>query len=202
MALATAGYRVQIDGQGGRRWVSEPPDDRAPDTPGTLDVQAALDPLDRADITMLDELRGLREAGTVVAALGTNDASWTALAEDETGFEGRLSWTLGQLRRTLEELSGQGRCTVLVTMAAAGKATAGTDRGNRFERAAARINDLLRGFADASPQLALYDWGAQADQHAAGTRQSWFGADTIHFSADGVAAYARALADAAELGCA
>lgn len=185
-ALTGAGYRTQIDGQGGRRWVG---------------VQDSA-PLEQADLTMLDELRGLREAGTVVVALGTNDASWTASAPDQAGFEGRLSWTLTHLRQILTELAGQGHCTVLVTAAVRGKVLEGGLAGDRFEPAATRINDLLRTSAAEAPRLALYDWGAQADQHAAGTEQSWFGPDTIHLSPDGVAAYTRALTEAADLGCA
>ncbi|GAB3252645.1 GDSL-type esterase/lipase family protein [Kineosporia babensis] len=185
-ALRDRGYRVQIDGQGGRRWIA---------------AQEQLDALELANGTMADELRGLREAGTVVVALGTNDANWSSLAPDDVQYQGRLSWTLAGLEKTLDELAQQGHCTVLLTMAARGKGNAGTPRGDRFELAAARINALMRQKADAEPRLALYDWGSQGDQHAFGTAQTWFGADTIHLSPAGISAYSRALSEAADLGC-
>ncbi|MCE0540271.1 hypothetical protein LWF15_32730 [Kineosporia rhizophila] len=185
-ALLDRGHRAQIDGQGGRRWVA---------------AQEELDALELANGTMKDELRGLREAGSVVVALGTNDANWAGLAPDDVQFESRLSWTLENLQQTIDELAQRGHCTVLLTMAAQGKVNAGTPRGNRFELTAARINALLKQKADAEPRLALYDWGSQGDQHAFGTADSWFGADTVHLSPAGITAYSRALSEAADLGC-
>ncbi len=184
--LRDRGYRVQIDGQGGRRWIA--PQDK-------------LDALELANGTMADELRGLREAGKVVVALGTNDANWTGLGATDAQFQERLSWTLANLEQTLDELAQRGHCTVLVTMASRGKSNVGTPRGNQFELAAARINNLMQQKADAEPRLALYDWGSQGDQHAFGTAEAWFGADTIHISPAGITADSRAQAEAAQLEC-
>ncbi|MCD5353915.1 hypothetical protein [Kineosporia mesophila] len=184
--LTSEGLRPQVDGQGGRRWVV---------------AQETSDALDLANGTMLDELRGLREAGTVVVALGTNDSTYASLAPNDAQFEVRLSWTLSKLQATLDEMAQHGHCTVLVSMASQGKRYAGTPRGNRFELAAARINAVLRSNAESQPRLAFYDWGTQADQHALGTADAWFGADTIHLSPAGIPIYVKALGDAADLGC-
>jgi lysophospholipase L1-like esterase len=185
-ALGDEGYRLQIDGQGGRRWVVP---------------QEKTDALDLANGAMVDELRGLRAAGTVVVSLGTNDANYVSLATSDTDFESRLSWTLTGLGKTLDELATNGHCTVLVTMAARGKGSPGIENVQRFELAATRIDDLLRRKAEAEPRLALYDWGTQGDQHPYGTAQAWFGPDTVHLSATGLPVFVRALTDAAALGC-
>ncbi len=185
-SLLDEGYRSQIDGQGGRRWVVP---------------QEKTDALDLANGAMLDELRGLRSAGTVVVSLGTNDANYVSLATNETQFESRLNWTLTGLEKTLDELAADGHCTVLVTMAARGKGGSGIENVQQFEFAATRINDLLRRKAEAEPRLALYDWGTQGDQHPYGTAQAWFGPDTVHLSAIGLPVYVRALTEAASLGC-
>lgn len=184
-ALRGQGLRVQIDGQGGRRWVV---------------AQEQTDALELANGTMVDELRGLREAGKVVVALGTNDAGWSALGS-EALYEERLSYSLTQLENTLGELSRSGHCTVLLTVAGTGKTNSDIPRSERFELAAARINDLMRRAAEASPRLALYDWGSQGDQHAYGTADSWFGPDTVHLSPAGIRAYTQALTEAAQLPC-
>ncbi|MBT0773893.1 hypothetical protein KIH74_33425 [Kineosporia sp. J2-2] len=185
-ALRAEGYRAQVEAQGGRRWVVVDP--------------AGLGPLEIADATLTDELRGLRQAGTVVAALGTNDAGWSALAPDNAQFATRLTGTLKALGRTLDELGRQEHCTVLVTVAGLNKTYSGTAPG-RFGLAATKINDLLRRRARTDPHLALYDWGAQADQHGYGSAAPWFGPDTIHLAPAGITAYARALTQAADLGC-
>jgi lysophospholipase L1-like esterase len=185
-ALSDEGYRSQIDGQGGRRWVVP---------------QEKTDALDLANGAMVDELRGLRSAGTVVVSLGTNDANYVSLAPNETDLESRLNWTLTGLEQTLDELAKNGHCTVLVTMAARGKGSPGIENARQFELAAARINDLMRRKAEAEPRLALYDWGTQGDQHPYGTAQAWFGPDTVHLSAVGLPVYVRALTEAAALGC-
>ncbi|GAB6897429.1 hypothetical protein JCM9957A_05190 [Kineosporia succinea] len=185
-SLTALGMRPQVDGQGGRRWVTDPD---------------ATEPIDQANWTMLDELRGLREAGSVVVALGTNDASWASQARTDAQFEERLSWTLSNLQSMLDEMAVSGHCTVVMSMASQGKKGTGTQRGDRFELAAARINAVLRANADSQGRLAFYDWGAQGDQHAFGTADAWFGKDTIHLSPAGVPAYVTAMTEAARLGC-
>jgi lysophospholipase L1-like esterase len=183
--IRAIGDRSEVDGQSGRRWIRIP---------------SSATALFQADQSMLDELRGLRDAGAVVVALGTNDAGWVALAPDQREYRDRLTLVLGQLRSILDELQGQGGCTVLVTMAGRGKEYYGSQAG-RFSRAADRIDALLRDRAAADPhrRLRLSDWAAQADPHGRDDADPWFGSDSIHLNPTGVETYATALTQAATL---
>ena len=183
--LVTAGDRVELAGQGGRRWTI---------IPGSGTGQ------ERADQSMLDEIRGLREARSMVIALGTNDAGWVAQAPDQEQYELRLAWVILHLAPILDELRDHGHCTVLATMATRNKSYLGSPPG-RFDAAATRINDYLRERANADPKhrLRLWDWAARADWHGTTDAQPWFGTDTIHLKQSGFAAYADELAAAAAL---
>lgn len=185
MGRLTTDHRVEIDAQPGRRWTAKP---------------GGASPLEQADDTMLDELRGLREAQAVVAALGTNDAGWIAESPDEQTYELRLAWVLFHLGQILDELVSHGHCTVLTTIATRHKSYAGTAPG-RFDRAAVRINELLRQRATNNPDdgLRLLDWGARADPHGTSDPQPWYGGDTIHLNGVGLPVYADALAAGAAL---
>jgi lysophospholipase L1-like esterase len=183
--LTTAGDRAEIAGQGGRRWTIKP----------------NLEPgLEAADASMLDEIRGLREARSVVVALGTNDAGWVALAPNQEQYELRLAWVLMHLASILDELRDHGHCTVLATMATRNKSYLGSLPG-RFDAAATRINDYLRQRADADPndRLRLWDWAVHADGHGTLDPDPWFGSDTIHLKQAGLAPYADELTSAAAL---
>lgn len=185
--LVSAGQRAEIAGQGGRRWTILP------------NVGSGLE---SAEASMLDEIRGLRGARSVVIALGTNDAGWVASAVDQEQYELRESWVILHLATILDELRDHGRCTVLVTMATRNKRYIASAPG-RFDAAATRINDYLRERADASTdphdRLRLWDWATQADSHTTTDPQPWFGRDTIHLSQAGYGRYADALTSAAKL---
>jgi hypothetical protein len=75
-ALASAGRRAEVEGQGGRRW----------------SPTEGLTGLAKADSYLLDELRGLRTTSgglqTIVVALGANDAGWVALAAPRPSASG------------------------------------------------------------------------------------------------------------------
>lgn len=185
--LVRAGVRGEIAGQDGRRWTIKP------------DIGSHLE---EAEASMFDEIRGLREARSVVIALGTNDAGWVALAPTQEQYELRLAWVLLHLAPILDELRDHGHCTVLATMATRNKTYINTAPG-RFDTAAARINDYLRQRAgtqaDPKDRLRLWDWAAQADWHGTTDPQPWFDVDTIHLNPAGHAAYADGLASAATL---
>jgi lysophospholipase L1-like esterase len=142
----------------------------------------------------------LREARSVVIALGTNDAGWVALAPNQEQYELRLAWVLMHLAPILDELRDHGHCTVLTTMATRNKIYIRTLPG-RFDAAATRINEYLRERADADPndRLRLWDWGAHADGHGTTDPQPWFGSDTIHLNHAGHGPYADELTSAAAL---
>jgi lysophospholipase L1-like esterase len=184
-ALQAGGFRVEINGQTGRRFTALP--GKAPG-------------IESADTTLLDEIRGLRAAHSMVIALGTNDAGWIALSPDQETYELRLAWVLLRLAPMLDEIRQDGHCTVLVTMAERNKRYAGSAPG-RFDEVAQRINAYLRQQADADPQdgLRAFDWAAVANSHGTTDPQPWFGADTIHLTTPGPARYADALAQAAAL---
>jgi lysophospholipase L1-like esterase len=183
--LITAGARAEIAGQGGRRWTIKP------------NVGSSLE---TAEASMLDEIRGLREARSMVVALGTNDVGWVALAANQEQYELRLAWVFLHLTAVLDELRDHGHCTVLATMATRNKSYDGADPA-RFAFAAARVNDYLRQRAGADPndRLRLWDWAAHADGHGTTDPQPWFGSDTIHLRRAGLAPYADELASAAAL---
>jgi lysophospholipase L1-like esterase len=181
--LESGGDRVEINGQAGRRWTPDP------------DQAAGLE---QADYSMDDEIRGLRAAGTMVIALGTNDAGWVAISPNQETYELRLSWVLLHLTPLIDELRADGRCTVLVTMADRDKRYLDSDPA-KFQEAAGRINALFeqRADADSHDGLKVYDWAAQADPHGYGTKDAWFGYDYIHLTAAGIQAYANDLTQAA-----
>jgi lysophospholipase L1-like esterase len=185
--LTRAGAQAEIAGQDGRRWTIKP------------DIGSHLE---EAEASMFDEIRGLREARSVVIALGTNDAGWVALAPDQEQYELRLAWVLLHLVPILDELRDHGHCTVLATMATRNKTYINTAPG-RFDAVATRINDYLRQRAgtqaDPHDRLRLWDWAAQADWHGTTDPQPWFDTDTIHLNPAGHAAYADGLASAATL---
>jgi lysophospholipase L1-like esterase len=183
--LSAGGRRVEINGQAGRRWTI---------MPGTRPG------LDQADLSMFDEIRGLRAADSMVVALGTNDAGWAALAPDDATYELRLAWVLLHLAPMIDELAKDGHCTVLTTMAARNKRYLNSMPG-RFDDAANRINAYLRERAGADPhdRLKLWDWGTHADPHGTADPEPWFGPDTIHLLATGRNAYADDLTRAAAL---
>ena len=183
--LTTAGDRAEIAGQGGRRWTIKP------------NIGSGLE---AAGASMLDEIRGLREARSVVIALGTNDAGWVALAPNQEQYELRLAWVLMHLAPILDELRDHGHCAVLATMATRNKSYLGS-LPVRFDAAATRINDYLRQRADADPsdRLRLWDWAVHADEHGTLDPEPWFGSDTIHLRQVGLAPYADELASAAAL---
>jgi lysophospholipase L1-like esterase len=183
--LTAAGSRAEIAGQGGRRWTIKP------------NIESGLA---GADMSMLDEIRGLREARSMVIALGTNDAGWVALAENQEQYELRLAWVLLHLAPILDELRDHGHCTVLTTMATRNRTYLNAAPG-QFEAAATRINDYLRQRADVDPndRLRLWDWAAKANGHGTSDPQPWFGADTIHLNQVGHAPYADELTAAAAL---
>jgi lysophospholipase L1-like esterase len=187
--LEAGDHRTEINGQAGRRWTVAPGSEPASE-PG----------LERADVSMLDEIRGLRAARSMVIALGTNDAGWVALAPDAQQYQLRLAWVLLHLAPMLDELDSYGHCTVLVTMAERNKRYIDTPPG-RFDDAARRINAYLHQRADANPhdRLKIWDWGAHADPHGTFDPQPWFGSDTIHLNSTGRAAYADDLTRAAAL---
>jgi lysophospholipase L1-like esterase len=175
--------RVEVVGQGGRRWTPVPDG-----TSGQL----------QADHLLLDEIRGLRGVPAQVLALGTNDAGWVALAPDEREFGVRLDWVLEHLPPVLDELARSGQCAVVVTAADEPARYLGSDP-DRFARAAHRINDHLRQRAQRSDQdsLRLWDWARQAAEHHTDAAEPWFGSDTIHLNQPGRHAYADNLTRAA-----
>jgi lysophospholipase L1-like esterase len=183
--LVAQGDRAEISGQGGRRWGVKPD---------------GLSSLEQADSVLLDELRGLREARSVVVALGTNDAGWVAHSTDREQYELRLAWVMTHLAPILDELRDHGHCTVLVTMAERNKSYGGSAPGT-FDVAARQINDYLRTRANADPddRLKLWDWGAHADPHGHLDPDPWFDNDTIHLKPSGFAHYADELTAASKL---
>jgi lysophospholipase L1-like esterase len=183
--LTAKGQRAEISGQGGRRFSVKPD---------------GLTSFEQADSTMLDELRGVRGARSVVVALGTNDAGWVAHASNREQYELRLSWAMTQIEDIVDELQDHGHCTVLVTMAQRNKSYSGS-RAGTFDHAAGRINEYLRRRAEADPKhrLRLWDWGTHADAHGTADPQPWFGHDTIHLRHSGRAHYADELTAAAAL---
>jgi lysophospholipase L1-like esterase len=184
--LVAAGDRAEIAGQGGRRWTIRPSEEST---------------LIAADASMLDEIRGLREARSVVIALGTNDAGWVALASNREQYELRLAWVLLHLAPILDELRDHGHCTVLTTMATRNKNYVNTQPGV-FDGVATRINSYLRerteAASDPKDRLRLWDWAGEADRHGTTDPDPWFGPDTIHLTPEGRAAYADELAAAAD----
>ena len=182
--LVAAGDRGEISGQGGRRWGVKPD---------------GLTPLEQADSVLIDEMRGLREARSMVVALGTNDAGWVAHAPDQEQYELRLAWAMTHLAAVVDELHDHGHCTVLVTMASRNKSYGAGGDPALFEPAARAMNDYLRQRANADPhdRLKLWDWGPHADPHGHSDPDPWFGSDTIHLKASGLPHYADELAAAA-----
>jgi lysophospholipase L1-like esterase len=183
--LLERGQRVEVNGQGGRRWTDQP--DAAPG-------------LERANFVMTDEIRGLRGAEVQVIALGTNDAGWVTLAKDQQEYELRLAWVLLHLDPLLDELAASGQCTVLVTAEDRKVSYIGRDEA-QFTRAAGEVNDLLRKRAAEDPDdnLRLQDWAATSAGHHTGDPEPWYLADTVHLNAAGRHRYAQELATAAGL---
>jgi lysophospholipase L1-like esterase len=177
-------YRVEVNGQGGRRWTS---------LPETQSGILAGDPV------MIDEIRGLRGARAQVVALGTNDAGWVSQATDRQQFDIRLAWVLLHLEPVLEEIKASGQCTVVVTAQDREVSYLGAEEAP-YAEAAAAVNDLLRKKANADPgdDLMLWDWAAISADHHAGDPDPWYGVDTVHLNETGRARYAEELAKAAE----
>jgi lysophospholipase L1-like esterase len=183
--LLRDGHRVEVNGQGGRRWTGNP------------DVKPGLT---AADGVMTDEIRGLRGADVHVIALGTNDAGWASMANSLSEFELRLAWVLLHLEPVIDEIAASGQCTVLVT-AEDRKVSYINHDEKLFERAAGEMNELLRERAAADPDdgLRLLDWAATSRDHHTGDPEPWFGKDTVHLNEAGRARYAAELAGAASL---
>ena len=185
MAAALPGDRVEVVGQGGRRW-TQVPEGR----PG----------IDGADLVMSDEIRGLRGASAQVVALGTNDTGWVSQAPDRAQFELRLSWVILHLSPLLDEVQASGQCTVVLT---AEDRDVKYLQGNRawYAEAAAEVNDLMRRRAAEDPDdgLRLWDWAAISAGHHTRDDDPWFGDDSVHLNAKGRRRYAAELARAASL---
>jgi lysophospholipase L1-like esterase len=183
--LEADGFRPEINGQAGRRWTA---------LPGTAPGIA------QANADMVDEIRGLREAQSVVVALGVNDAGWVALSPDQQTYELRIAWVLLHLAPVIDELRDRGHCTVLVTMSDGDQSYLGSAEG-LYQRAASRINAYLmqRASEDPDDRLKLWDWGSQTGGHHTTDPSPWFGRDTIHLNTEGQIAYAHELAKASEL---
>lgn len=183
--LEADGFRPEINGQAGRRWTA---------LPGTLPG------ITQANADMVDEIRGLREAQSVVVALGVNDAGWIALSPDQQTYELRVAWVLLHLAPVIDELRDRGHCTVLVTMSDGDQSYLGSAAG-AYQAAASRINAYLtqRTSEDPDGRLKLWDWGSSAEGHHNTDPAPWFGRDTIHLNAAGQIAYAQELAKASQL---
>jgi len=183
--LLAAGWGVEVNGQGGRRW-TRPPET----TPGNVAW---------GDTVLVDEIRGLRGADAQVVALGTNDAGWVSMATGRADFDLRLAWVLLHLAPVLDEVAASGRCTVLVTAEDRKVTYLGNDEA-QFTEAAREINALLREHAAKSPDDAVHlaDWAQTSADHHTGDAEPWFGEDTIHLNEAGRATYADYLARAAE----
>lgn len=179
------GYRVEVNGQGGRRWTA---------LPETQSGIVAGDPV------MTDEIRGLRGARAQVVALGTNDAGWVSKSLDRQQFDIRLAWVLLHLEPLLAEIKASGQCTVVLTAGDRGVAYLGS-APESYTEAATAINNLLREQAAADPDddLMLWDWAAISADHHAGDPDPWYGLDTVHLNEPGRVRYAEELAKAAEL---
>jgi hypothetical protein len=184
LASGLSRARVEVIGQSGRRW-----------TP----VDAAPGPLERADSTLLDEIRGLRAAGGQVVALGTNDASWISRASADAERDRRRAWVLGRLAEAIDELDGSGVCTVLVTAAGEQGTTYGHGDPETFSDGLRAVNDYLRVRAGSDPDdgLVLWEWSREAATHHTNDAEPWFGPDTVHLNSAGQRAYADSLARAA-----
>ncbi len=183
--LEANGFRPEINGQAGRRWTA---------LPGTVPG------ISQANADMADEIRGLREAQSVVVALGVNDAGWVALAPDRQTYELRIAWVLLHLAPVIDELRDRGHCTVLVTMSDGNQSYLGSAPG-MYQRAAAQINAYLtqRASEDPHDRLKLWDWNSATSGHHTTDPAPWFGRDTIHLNTEGQIAYAQELAQASEL---
>jgi lysophospholipase L1-like esterase len=183
--LAQHADRSEIIGVDGQRWAALPGQ-----APG----------LSTADLTMLDEMRGLRSASALVIALGRNDAGWVALATTPAQFERRMAWVTRHLAAVIDELRDGGQCTVLVTTATRDKKYSTASTG-WFRIAGQRINAYLRARASAGPddQLKVSDWAVLADQHTSIAAVPWFGASTVRLNEAGLTGYADELTAAAAL---
>jgi lysophospholipase L1-like esterase len=182
--LDAKGYRPEINGQSGRRWTALP---------------GARPGLAQANVDMMDEIRGLREAQSVVIALGVNDAGWVALAPDPQTYELRVSWVLLHLGPMLDELRDRGHCTVLLTMSDGDQTYLGSAPG-MYQRAARQINAYLvqRAQEDPGDRIKLWDWALAAAGHHTSDPVPWFGHDTIHLNTEGQSAYVQELSQAAD----
>jgi hypothetical protein len=183
--LGASGHPSEIIGQDGQRWTMPP---------------GGVPGLAQANLSLLDEMRGLRDASAMVIALGRHDAGWVALATDPSMFQRRLDWVTRRLAPVITELRAEGHCTVLVTTATRDKRYGGAAAA-RFQLAAGRINDDLRAGAAASPddQLKISDWAALADRHTSVDPVPWFGASTVQLNEAGIVGYADELTSAAAL---
>jgi lysophospholipase L1-like esterase len=183
--LEAEGYRPEINGQAGRRWTPLPGT-----VPGIVQANSA----------MLDEIRGLREAQSVVLALGVNDAGWVALSPDPKTYSLRMAWVLLHMGPVIDELRDHSHCTVLVTISDGDQSYLGSAPGT-YQRAASQINAYLaqRASEDPNDRLQLWDWGSATQGHHTFDPEPWFGRDTIHLNQAGQAAYAAQLSQASQL---
>jgi lysophospholipase L1-like esterase len=185
VAAELPGDRVEVNGQGGRRWTQVPE--------GKAD-------LDGANLVMTDEIRGLRGASSQVVALGANDIGWASQAPDRQQFDLRKAWVVLQLSPLLDEIQASGQCTVVLT---AEDRNVTYVQGNEdwYAEAATEFNDLMRRRANEDPDddLRLWDWAAISADHHTGDPDSWFTKDTVHLNPKGRQRYAEELARAAAL---
>jgi hypothetical protein len=180
--LNARSIRVEVEGHKGRRWVSPP----------------GVAGLAGADVTLLDEQRGLLEHDPdgVVAALGVNDALYIAGGATEAARTARRDEVYNALATTLTEMAGRVGCLAVVT---APENPSNLDP--EYQWAAQQVNNFFRyvtalgGPTDATE---LIDFGAQAATHKVGDAAPWFGTDNVHLAGAGLNAYTDVVARAGQ----
>ncbi|MFP3968968.1 SGNH/GDSL hydrolase family protein [Actinomadura fulvescens] len=184
--LNAAGWRVEVEGHSGRRWVASP----------------ELQGLPRAGNHLLDEARGFlqHDPQAYVIALGANDAGQMAWLPDEAARQQRLTYTLNGIRAKVNELVAAGRCVVFVT-APDNLARYWGSPPWLYAWAAQSINRELRTLANASAtdNLKLQDFAALSFNHHTYSegQENWFGDDDIHLNATGRLVYTNEITQAA-----
>jgi lysophospholipase L1-like esterase len=163
--------RVEVEGQGGRRW-----------TP------MGTDPLGAADSYLLDELRGLggHEVDAAVVALGANDAASLAYSTPADQLEAVRTQVQSQLTAVLTEMAAS-TCVVAVTSVAHPVTLLGVPSRVAYPKEAGALNGIVRDLANSDPHdgLRVYDFAAQAKNHQYRNRTPWFIHDNLHLNATG-----------------
>ena len=174
------GMRLEVDAFPGRTWLSN----------GRI---RATD--------MVDEIRGLEgvRTRTVVAALGTNDAIYTAGERDSGARHRRRVDTLWALTQGVKETAARS-CLVLVTPADYPAAVFGLHE--RYAREARTIGNRMRYLAGVPhDNIKLLDWAEMSRDHHKpdGTPDDWFpDGDDVHLNGTGQHVYVHALTAAAD----